>query len=87
MISVSPPEVPVWRRNGTMLQTEETGTGKDLKQAINNLCFPALNVLRGIELDLQDHPCCPYRQMAEKAAVNLMRLLELANKQGEERGA
>lgn len=51
-----------------------------LREAVNRLVFPAVNVLRGIELDLADHPDCPYRALAVKATGNLMALLELAQK-------
>lgn len=51
-------------------------------QAVNTLLFPAVNVLRGIELDIQNHPDCPYREMSRKAIDNLMQLLDLANGQG-----
>jgi hypothetical protein len=56
-------------------------TGETLKDAVNRLLFPAVNVLRGIELDLADHPECPFRVMAVKATANLMTLLELAQKE------
>lgn len=58
------------------MRTDET-----LRDAVNRLLFPALNVLRGIELDLADHPECPYRDMAVKATGNLMTLLELAQRE------
>lgn len=53
---------------------------ESLREAVNRLVFPAVNVLRGIELDLTDHPDCPYRAMSVKATANLMALLELAQK-------
>ena len=59
------------------MQPDET-----LRDAVNRLLFPAINVLRGIELDLADHPDCPYRAMAVKATANLMTLLELAQRKG-----
>lgn len=51
-------------------------------QAVNALLFPAVNVLRGIELDIQNHPDCPYREMSRRAIDNLMQLLDMANGQG-----
>jgi len=61
-------------------------TGETLRDAVNRLLFPAVNVLRGIELDLADHPECPYRVMAVKATANLMTLLELAQRKGRDTG-
>ncbi|MGE5490083.1 MAG: hypothetical protein ACM31P_02225 [Actinomycetota bacterium] len=43
-----------------------------------NLVVPALNVLRGLEQDLMEHPDCPFRKTAGAAVNNLMDLVNLA---------
>lgn len=62
---------------GKMSQTEV----ETIREAVNRCCFPALNIVRGIELDVQGHPDCPFRRMAPRAASNLMELMEIANGQ------
>jgi hypothetical protein len=54
--------------------SERTVTAAD----VNRCLFPAINVLRGIELNLHDHSDCPYRKMSVRAIDNLMDLLDLA---------
>lgn len=62
-------------------ETEEIAELKrrinELVKGIQNCCYPAMNVLRGIELDIQNHKICPYQEMSKKAVNNLMDLLEL----------
>jgi hypothetical protein len=55
-----------------------TAGENNLAHAVKNLCFPAINILRGIELDLQEHPECPYRDLAKIAVNNLLELLAVA---------
>lgn len=62
-----------------MLQTPK---GRKLDSAtVNDLVAPALNLARAIELDLLEHPACPYRDTARKAATGLMILMSLAKDQ------
>lgn len=61
-----------------MSQTAE-GREKELVEAINRLCFPALNVVCAFDLDLEEHPNCPYKRFAKPAIDNLNELLEIAN--------
>ena len=48
------------------------------KENITRLTVPALNILRGIHLDLAEHPDCPYRVAASRACDNLLELIALA---------
>lgn len=56
-----------------MLQTEQELT----VARIHELLAPALNVCRAIELDVQQHPGCPYREAAQKGTTGILRLMDL----------
>lgn len=44
---------------------------------IHELLSPALNVCRAIELDVQQHPACPYRAAAQKGTTGILKLMDM----------
>lgn len=53
-----------------MSQTNET------KEPISSLVCPALNILRAIEMNMQEHECV-YKPVVGKAINNLLKLMEV----------
>lgn len=47
------------------------------KRDVARLIIPSLQILRAVEIDLANHPCCPYRQKARQAVDSLMDLLQM----------
>lgn len=48
---------------------------KEKEEELVSLLFPALNILRGIEIGLQEHECF-YANRIKEATRNLCKLLE-----------
>lgn len=49
------------------------------KAEIIGLLFPAVNVLRSIELNLQEHKCV-YQDRVSEATLNLCKLMDLVSR-------